>query len=185
MQKKDLTQTFRFGKNLAALLNQFIYKNGFCSAAKTHDLQIKILNAPVMLCSKDKEKNTNTSEAQAIKKYLATHSPDDYAILTPYVNQKKKIADVCNIHDNVLTVHKSQGKEWSTVILSIANIAPHWFTDSSQKSANALALLNTAVSRAKEELIVVCDYNSWMRCDQQFLTHILKLGTLIENDSLS
>lgn len=54
-----------------------------------------------------------------------------------------------------------------------------WFTDSRNLKSKGLNLLNTAVSRAKKELIIVCDYDFWRAQNGQFLQGLLQQATEI------
>ena len=73
-----------------------------------------------------------------------------------------------------MTIHKSQGSEWETVIISVADTSNMWFTNTQKRQTRALELINTAVSRAKHDLIIVCDYAYWIRQNNQLITELLK-----------
>lgn len=56
-----------------------------------------------------------------------------------------------------MTIHKSQGSEWDTVIFSVVDDSPAgsgkrgaFFTNSLNHKFNSLNLINTVVSRAKK-----------------------------------
>ena len=76
-----------------------------------------------------------------------------------------------------MTVHGSQGREWDTVILSVADngIAsrdvPLRFTSS--QTPIGMKVVNTAVSRAKRRLIVVCDRGFWTSRKDELIGGIL------------
>lgn len=73
-----------------------------------------------------------------------------------------------------MTIHKSQGSEWKTVIISVADTSNMWFTNTQKRQTRSLELINTAVSRAKTELIIVCDYAYWIKQNNHFITELLK-----------
>ena len=77
----------------------------------------------------------------------------DYAVLTPYRAQRELLTKKYVDADDVFTVHGSQGREWDTVILSVVETTQNWFLSP--------VLINTAVSRAKHRLILVCDAEYW------------------------
>ena len=83
-----------------------------------------------------------------------------------------------------MTVHGSQGREWDTVILSIADgrvesrEVPLRFTGSSTDVGRRL--INTAVSRAKRRLVVFCDVDFWMSMDDELVTGVIKEGKRVE-----
>ena len=68
--------------------------------------------------------------------------------------------------NNVMTIHSSQGREWDTVIISVCdndttNRDVKLRFTSSLEPYSGLNVINTAVSRAKKNLIIVCDYEFW------------------------
>jgi len=72
----------------------------------------------------------------------------------------------------ILTVHGSQGREWDTVILSVVDTNDKWFVDSRKSISKGLNLINTAVSRAKKNLIIVCDVDYWSNQYGQLITEL-------------
>lgn len=98
-------------------------------------------------------------------------------MLTPYKEQVKDItkkAQKLILNAQVMTIHKSQGSEWETVIISVSDTSNMWFTNTQKRQTRALELINTAVSRAKCELIIVCDYTYWIKKNNQLITELLK-----------
>jgi superfamily I DNA and/or RNA helicase len=126
-------------------------------------------------------KRENHGEAQAIHDFITSGklSTKDFIVLTPYSNQVKLIGkllpDLRKEH-KISTVHGSQGREWKTVILSISDTSDMWFTNSQNKASKGKNLINTAVSRAKDELIIVCNYNFWINANGQLVQGLLKVG---------
>lgn len=103
-------------------------------------------------------KNTAPLEAEEVVRYAALHKDKSIGVITPFANQKElinqKLKD--NGLDNVTcgTVHAFQGDEKDVVLFSLA------LTDQTGKGTygwlkNNKELINVAVSRAKEELIVL------------------------------
>ena len=78
--------------------------------------------------------------------------------------------------ENILTVHGSQGREWDTVLLSVVDTQDKWFTDSNRLESNGKKLINTAVSRAKRKLILVCDAAYWEKQSSQLIGHLLSIA---------
>ncbi len=173
----SLNETYRFGVGLANVLNSYIYKNGFRSGINTETC-IKVINAPY---KRGLNKHENISEAQKIKSYLETAKPSNCVVLSPYVHQAdylKHFLTPLLPDDNILTVHKSQGQEWDTVILSVSDL-PEGFLVTTTKSDIAKQVLNTAISRAKKELIIVCDCSEWLICDGELITALIKIGSFV------
>ena len=173
----DLTQSHRFGTNLARVLDRFVYRNGLSGSPEGGDLSIECLD---VVCD-HRDGRENLPEALAIRQFLREESPDasEIAILTPYSVQlallKRKVGR--KYRDSVMTVHGSQGREWDTVILSVADngIAsrdvPLRFTSS--QTPIGMKVVNTAVSRAKRRLIVVCDRGFWTSRKDELIGGIL------------
>lgn len=168
-----LNYTHRFGQNLAAVLAQYVYTGDFHGAPNA-DVKIKVLK-----CSpkpKDIKDKMNPCEANEISKCLKENNFEDAAILTPYKEQVKLLQKTVPFayRGNVMAIHASQGREYDTVILSVRDRMPWWFTDSNNLKSNGRAVLNTALSRAKKQLIIACDEESWKAFDGQLLAEIIR-----------
>lgn len=175
MQKADLNYTHRFGSGLAEVLERHVYKNNFMSA---------IYGETEMLCinvagNYAKNNRENPAEVKAIEKYLSLVSLEDYVVLTPYRNQAKLLSD--KLKRNVMTVHKSQGQEWDTVILSVADTKNMYFTDTLSPETKGLQLINTAVSRAKKRLVIVCDAKFWHLAQGQLIKDLIDISKTVNN----
>lgn len=78
----------------------------------------------------------------------------------------------------LLTAPYSQGREWDTVILSVVDTQKMFFTDSKNKFSKGVKIINTAISRAKKELVIICDKNFWQTNNNDQL-----IGNLVSNCS--
>ncbi|MBO4569460.1 MAG: ATP-binding domain-containing protein, partial [Candidatus Methanomethylophilaceae archaeon] len=150
------------------------------------DLRLLYVDAA---CAERKDRE-NAAEAEAIKEIVENGSPGtvDIAVLTPYTAQAKLLKTVLGKYkDCAMTIHASQGREWKTVILSVADngspskAVPLRFTSS--KTGIGLRIINTAVSRAKETLILVCDVGFWKSREDELISDILKEATPISLQS--
>lgn len=148
MAKYDLLHTFRFGESLARVLGRFVYTSEF------HGNQNITTNIFVIDVPKNPSdgKHTNSGEYIAIQHFLDKEPLLEYAILTPFRKQRELLSKNFP-QDTVFTIHGSQGREWETVFLSVTVTSQNWFLKS--------RLINTAVSRAKKRLIIVCDAAYW------------------------
>lgn len=172
----DLTDSYRFGSELARLLAGKVYSTEFRGNSQK-STKIVVIDAGKK--RKGGEKRTSISETEAIKLYMQEMSiVDDYVVITPYKNQlkllKTELKGTCD-EENINTVHASQGREWKKVFFSVVDCRNMYFTDSSLPIG--LRVINTALSRAQEELIIVCDYDFWSRnslCENQLLSDIVK-----------
>ncbi|WP_212005731.1 DEAD/DEAH box helicase [Chitinophaga sp. HK235] len=177
MQQADLIHTFRFGKKLAAILDTHVYANGFTSSREDGDTKVYYVHAPKIEPFKSR---LSAGEVQAIRTIVEHLLPEeDFVILTPYKKQVQALGKALPKERNelkILTVHGSQGREWDTVILSVVDTGDKWFVDSKSPLSNGLNLLNTAVSRPKHRLIIVCDYRYWQSQNGQLVSDLLAVG---------
>ena len=176
----DLTESHRFGPNLAGILDRHVYMNGIEGAGGT-PLEIICID---VTCG-NREERENPPEADAADAFIKMDCPEDFAILTPYSRQIRVLKEKMPQYKDtrILTVHKSQGREWDTVILSVqdnANInreVPLRFTSS--KTEVGMKVINTAVSRAKRRLVIVCDRTFWGSRKDELI------GDLVSEDNCS
>ena len=87
-------------------------------------------------------------------------------IITPYRSQAEEINKAIGT-DIANTVHKYQGRECDTIIMSMVDNAPTEFSDDSN-------LLNVAISRAKTHLCIVTNGNDKPNSSHTSSTTILK-----------
>ncbi|MDB5282186.1 MAG: hypothetical protein JWO06_1261, partial [Bacteroidota bacterium] len=145
MARADLKHTHRFGRNLASVLNDYVYRNGFGSSSLRGETEIYFVHVetPVPQPRNENDKPTRESEAEvhAIRQFIDSTGISDYAILTPYINQVKLLGKQLP-HDRnsgrILTVHGAQGKEWENVLLSVVDTDKKWFTDSRYAKSRGL-----------------------------------------------
>ena len=170
-----LRQTHRYGDNLAKILDSHIYHNGL--KGKQENTQIFYIDCPNAII----EDKQNITEARAIaaltkgldkqkSSFLSQNDFSDFAIITPFIKQKKLLSDCGVPYRRIWTIHGSQGQEFDTVIFSPVMLHHH-LTDS--RNTNACYALNVAISRIKKQLIIVCDRAYWLRFRGQFLSEIL------------
>lgn len=176
LNKENLTLTYRFGQNLLDVLSEEIYNLKMQSAPNKENIEILYINAPKTSVSVKKRENQD--EVKRIYNYLIFHRDEDIAILSPYKNQIFELKKKCWLYckDNIMTVHGSQGQEWDTVILSVCDTYDKFFTDSCNPKTEGKLILNTAISRVKNKLIIVCDYNYWINQPNQLICKLLKIA---------
>ncbi len=163
--KADLNETHRFGSGIAEILESYVYQNHFSSLAEDETNILAIDAKGVSGGSR-----SSVKEAEAILEIIKDYHLSDFAVLTPYKSQEALIRKYT---DRVMTVHRSQGQEWDTVILSVCDRENMYFTDSTNRRSKGLELINTAISRAKKNLIVVCDVEFWKNCDGQLISALV------------
>lgn len=176
LNKQDLTLTYRFGQNLLDVLSDEIYGISMKSSPNKNNIEILYIDSPKTNISTKKRENQD--EIKNIYNYLSTHYYEDIAILSPYRNQIFELKKKCwkFNKDNIMTIHGSQGQEWNTVILSICDTHDKYFTDSCNPKTDGKLILNTAISRVKSKLIIVCDYNYWINQPKQLICKLLQVA---------
>lgn len=173
-----LNHTYRFGEKIAEILAEEVYTPDF-HGNRYADTSITVVHAP------DSTRNgASYSEAAAIRDFILKHSIRNYAILVPYKAQLHCVREVfpqADEEQRVMTIHSSQGREWDTVFLSVTDTVRTFFMNSKLQKSNGLQIINTAVSRAKRELVIVCDYNLWICREDQLIGKIIKNADEIIN----
>lgn len=175
-----LNNTYRFGDNLAKILDKFVYRSGFSGLA-FENVNISVIDAPHN--AKEALPRTSTAEADAIYNYILENDAQlgDFSVLTPYKNQLKLLnKKLARTRADISTIHASQGREWDTVFISVVDAHNKFFTDSTCKKSNGLKIINTAISRAKKRLILVLDYEHWeLFAEEQLLASVATQHTNI------
>lgn len=175
MKLFSLDCTYRFGGELSTILADMVYTPAFHSAI-LEGTELLVLNAPHQRKLSGRFSN---EEVTAILGFVEKNHPSNYAILTPYRAQRTQLLKYFEDED-ILTVHASQGREWDTVFLSVVDTTQKWFTNSKCQESRGKAVINTAVSRAKKRLIIVCDYDFWHDLDDQLIGRLVQSARKIE-----
>ena len=178
LKRFDLTHTYRFGEDLARVLANSVYTQDFVG---NPEYSTDIYFAHAEKTSETRKHRTNQAECDFIASYVRSHPNEQIGIITPYKNQRdairKALSHIGSEEDLVLTVHGSQGREWDTVLFSVVDTSDKWFTDSNRLESNGKRVVNTAVSRAKHRLILVCDANYWRTQHSQLIENLLEVAT--------
>jgi len=176
IKRTSLNLTYRFGSNLAKILAKYVYTNDFESSNPKSETKILSFNATRKNELRSRISESEVSVISDIVADLKQKGNNDFVILTPYRKQiqllNKALPDERN-DLKILTVHGSQGREWDTVILSVVDTSDKWFVDTTNSISKGLNLVNTAVSRAKRNLIIVCDKNYWAKESGQLITELI------------
>ena len=186
MAHRELKTTFRFGPNLAEALGRYVYPAGMVSASKD-PLDVQVIRATIDEFPQFNGKvvRRNEEEAAAVSAIVDSMGlrETDYVILTPYNDQISCLKSYDpTLSDHVLTIHKSQGREWDTVIISVVDghqnpeEKPPRFTSTQviEGARVGLKVINTALSRAKRRLIIVCDRDHWAAQQEELLGEIVR-----------
>ncbi|RLA81372.1 MAG: hypothetical protein DRG78_09275 [Epsilonproteobacteria bacterium] len=176
----ELVKTHRFGNKLADVLDAYVYKNGFTSALGDGGFKLEYIDA---VNERAHGSRINHAEANTIYDILSSNKLDgSIAILTPYKNQVshiKKTTKGLVDPNQIMSIHRSQGQEWDTVIISVVDYQSRgsygmWFTSSKNKMSEGLKVINTAVSRAKTRLILVGHYGFWVTQKDELLGELFR-----------
>ncbi len=182
--KTELNSTYRFGSNLAKILGEYVYTSDFNSSNPEGETKIIFIDAKKIEGPLSRISINEVNEIKKLVSILKQNSKDDFVILTPYSKQLKLLNSHLPQERNdfkILTVHGSQGREWETVILSVVDTSDKWFVDTTKPISKGLNLVNTAVSRAKKNLIIICDKTYWTGQQGQLITELLKCGNEMKN----
>lgn len=157
-----LSYHYRCGEKIINYSNMRFYENKLNLTAIKKPGNVKLIDVNNV---NHKNKNSQLEEAKEIIDYVKEQNLSDVYIITPFRNQESVInhylteAKEKGEIDNSIscgTIHKVQGQENKTIIISTAiskQTTPKtydWIKDNSQ-------LINVGVTRAKENLIVVTD----------------------------
>jgi len=175
-----LTRTFRFGVNLAHLLDELVYDGiGFTSVAgNASAVDILVISTP-----RADANRANLAESHAIRTWIQNNGTTKIAVLAPYRNQVAQLRGNLpqQLQDDILTVHGSQGREWDTIILSATDTMANPFFTDSQIPIGKL-VMNTALSRAKKSIVLVCDAGYWAQkhdAQRQLLSRLIGIARRI------
>ena len=178
-----MSKSYRFGEKLARILAENIYSKDFKG---NEEIGMDIISIDVKRVP-GKLKRTNIAEVEAIGSLIENKDMGDYVILTPYTNQVSLLKEKISKEDSenrIMTVHGSQGREWDTVIFSVADTSNKWFTDSELYRTNGRKIINTALSRARKRLIVICDRSYWNQESRQLINKIISVSESYDPDDL-
>ena len=148
---------YRCGKKIIGFSNQRYYNSSLnlsylVNSGELHVLDVKNINT--------KNRNEAIDEAQAIVEYIQRNRIQDARIITPFVSQKELIQKVLNAKGiegvKCGTIHSIQGAENDTIILSTA-LSPKTSKNTFKWLKNNSELINVAVTRAKNKLIIAAD----------------------------
>lgn len=178
----QLDTTHRFGSSLSSILAQHVYDGNFKSANSNSQTKIYYIHAPKEEGLKSRESIRECLAIKGIVQYFKQQDINEFSILSPYTKQVRLLGNHMPDERNdlkIMTVHKSQGQEWDVVILSVVDTNDKWFVDSQNKMSKGLNLVNTAVSRAKKMLVIVCNETHWLNQRGQLITDLIKNGEKI------
>lgn len=157
-----LSYHYRCGRKIIDYSNKRFYDSKLNLSAIKDVGEVKLVDVTNV---NQKHKNSQIEEAREIIHYIKDNKLTDVFIITPFRNQEEVINHYLNeakdrneIDASVScgTIHKIQGQENKTIIISTAisrQTTPKtydWIKNNSQ-------LINVGVTRAKENLIVVTD----------------------------
>ncbi len=171
-----LSHSYRFHDSLADILSEHVYPFRFYGEASA-DFEIIVVDAPNPF--RKAQNNQSQSEAHAVSEYLISNDyslTDDFIILAPYRNQVKLLKETIPLcEDQIFTVHRSQGMEFDTVIFSAVDKTEAFYSNSRKPFGRSV--LNTAISRAKKRLVLVCDVSFWSEQNGQLISDLIQAGT--------
>ncbi len=157
-----LSYHYRCGKKIINYSNMRFYESRLNLTAIEKTGVVKLLDVNNV---NQKNKNAQIEEAKEIVKYVRDNKLSDVFIITPFRNQEEVINQYLKeakgkgeIDTSVScgTIHKIQGQENRTIIISTA-ISKRTTSKTYDWIKNNSQLINVGVTRAKENLIIVTD----------------------------
>lgn len=162
LKKTALSKSYRFGTALASILASEVYTPEFAGNENV-ETEIYFVDSEATHNSESGRKSfTEVHNTVRIAEKL-TSMGADFSILVPYRAQLSVLNKVLKADERILTIHASQGREWDTVILNVVDNSqnPPWFMDSTNRKSRGKQIINTAISRARKRLIIVCEADFW------------------------
>ena len=156
-QETLLHNHYRCAKAIIEFNNKKYYNNQLNIKTRAmYERPLVFCDIPENHCS---VKNTAPEEANKIVQYVINHSDKKIGIITPFKNQKDLIEYKLKekgIENNVScgTVHAFQGDEKDEILFSFA-VTDNTYPKTYDWLKNNKELLNVAVSRAKDKLVIL------------------------------
>lgn len=156
-QETLLHNHYRCAKEIIEFNNKKYYNNQLNVKSRV------MYDKPLMFCevaeNYSSDKNTAPEEVETIIKYVKNNPGKKIGIITPFKNQKDLIEhrlkeEHLDQEINCGTVHAFQGDEKDEILFSLA-LTDHTHGKTYDWLKNNRELLNVAVSRAKEKLILI------------------------------
>lgn len=153
---------YRCGKKIINYSNMRFYENKLNLSKNKSIGEVTLLDVNNV---NQKRKNSAIEEAVEIVKYIRDNRLSDVFIITPFRNQEEVLNHYLQLAKergeidpsiNCGTIHKVQGRENDTIIISTA-ISRNTTTKTYDWVKNNSELINVGVTRARERLVVVTD----------------------------
>ncbi|SHM52166.1 AAA domain-containing protein [Cyclobacterium lianum] len=157
-----LSYHYRCGRDIINYSNMRFYENRLNLSKIQANGNLQLIAVSNV---NQKDRNANIEEAQEILGYIAENNLTDTFIVTPFRNQEavlnyylKTAKANQQIDESVScgTIHKIQGQENKTIIIS-TSLSRNTSARTYEWIKNNSQLINVAVTRAKENLVVVAD----------------------------
>tara|TARA_R110002020_G_scaffold61545_6_gene165533 strand:- start:9431 stop:12454 length:3024 start_codon:yes stop_codon:yes gene_type:complete len=157
-----LSYHYRCGKKIINYSNMRFYESRLNLSKIKVDGELKLIDVNNV---NQQSRNASIEEAEEIVKYIADNKLKDVFIITPFRNQEAILnlylakAKASNSIDQSVssgTIHKIQGRENKTIIIS-TSISRNTTAKTYDWIKNNSQLINVGVTRAQENLIVVAD----------------------------
>ncbi len=197
-----LSTQYRMHKSIAQIANEIFYEGKLRTSEKVAERTLSLkadknqfLNPKIPVVFIDTSKVayyedevgsgcSNTKEAKYVAYVVSLFikkgiKREDIGVVTPYVKQKVQIEeflkDIKIRYVEVDTVHKFQGREKDTIIISFARSKKYSFPKYKLKFIENETLVNVAITRAKKKLILIG--NSGTLCQSKLLKNVVdKIG---------
>lgn len=157
-----LSYHYRCGRKIINYSNMRFYENRLNLSMIKNPGKVELIDVNNI---NHKDRNSALEEAQEIVRYIAENKLTDVFIITPFRNQeavlqhylqKAKAEGYIDSTVNCGTIHKIQGQENKTIIIS-PSISRKTSSRTYDWIKNNSELINVGVTRAQENIVVVAD----------------------------
>lgn len=160
-----LSYHYRCNNKIIEFSNKKYYNNKLKLKSKSEENRPLVLmdTSKDDLLSQDNDKNMSDVEAKMIVDYIKKHKEEEIGVITPFVHQKEcidyylKESGIDNVP--VGTVHAFQGDQKKIIMFSTA-ITKKTHKKTYEWLKNNKELINVAISRPKDKLILLGSYDS-------------------------
>ena len=177
-----LTYHYRCGKKIIDFSKKRFYNNKLNLDYLSNEGNLFLINVKNI---NSKYRNENYEEAKAIIDYIKRNDLKDASIITPFKNQQNLINSMLkeNNINNIScgTIHQVQGAEKNTIIIS-SSISPKTSKKTFDWIKNNSEITNVAVTRAKNNLIVVADVEALEKLSKDKKDDLYNLVKYVSNN---
>jgi len=172
LPQAQLTTTWSFSSELAELLDEAIYHNGFHSHPEANELSIVTIDTVNTDITRE-----SRPEAQAALEYANRNRTENMAIIAPYEEQVELLKSLASLSaPPIYIAAEAPGHSWDTVVVNICDQGSNWAMDSRNKQSHGQQLLLTLLALPKKKLVLIGNIAYWSLQKGQLLGQLVNLA---------